>query len=128
VCCSQPQNVVVGDMAHSTCCVVRASSKQRFACPSQALMRPISQNKIFTRLVFVLRPTLPPLHTSPAATKMFIMVQAPASQAPPAGFLPRRGFSLNLRKAFQVGTGGAWPDRHCQSAAELEVPCLCATS
>ncbi|KIZ06723.1 hypothetical protein MNEG_1232 [Monoraphidium neglectum] len=50
-----------------------------------------------------------------AATKMFIMVQAPASQAPPAGFLPRRGFSLNLRKAFQVNievqlATGEWPE------------------
>lgn len=38
-----------------------------------------------------------------AATKMFLMVQAPSScQSKLAGFLPRRGFALNLRKAFEV--------------------------
>lgn len=37
-----------------------------------------------------------------AATKMFVMVQAPASCAPQSGFLPKRGFAISLRKAFQV--------------------------
>jgi len=37
-----------------------------------------------------------------SATKMFLLVQAPAGRPPASGFLPRRGFGVSLRKGFQV--------------------------
>ncbi|GBF90635.1 hypothetical protein Rsub_03207 [Raphidocelis subcapitata] len=40
-----------------------------------------------------------------APTKMFLMVQTPACEPPGPGFLPRRGFCISLRRAFQVNVG-----------------------
>ncbi len=36
------------------------------------------------------------------ATKVWLMVLAPPGAAPPAGFLPKRGFQLKLRRALHV--------------------------
>jgi hypothetical protein len=38
---------------------------------------------------------------------MFLMVQAPAGCPPHPSFVPRRTFSLSLRRAFQVGARAA---------------------
>lgn len=43
-----------------------------------------------------------PLAAAAGPTKMFLLVHGPAAQQPPPGFMPKRGFKINLRRAFQV--------------------------
>jgi hypothetical protein len=68
-------------------------------------------------------------HTQPsdshaAATKMFLMVQAPAGQPPRTGFLPRRGFGINMRKGCLVSRLG-WPALAGCGGSELLVFGVC---
>lgn len=46
--------------------------------------------------------SIPEWDESPAPTKLHLLVQAAAGQQPQPSFVPKRGLSINTRKAFQV--------------------------
>ncbi|KAK9914820.1 hypothetical protein WJX75_000943 [Coccomyxa subellipsoidea] len=72
--------------------------------PQRKDRRPGGQRKVekVLRSLIINTAAVPEGKASVGATKLFLVLQAPEQEVPPAGFLPKRGFQLRQRKGLQV--------------------------